>query len=117
MHNYKNLKIWKESALFAVEIYKITKEFPKDEIYGLTNQLRRASVSVSSNIAEGSKRVTKKDFKSFLAIAHGSGAEIESQLFIAKELGYCGDMEYEKLTDKLDGIMRMIAVFSKTLSG
>lgn len=117
MHNYKNLKIWKDAALFAVEVYKMTKEFPKEEMYGLTDQLRRASVSMSSNIAEGSKRSTKKDFNSFLAIAHGSGAEAESQLFIAKELGYVGEKKYAELTTKLDEILRMIASFSKSLTG
>lgn len=117
MHNYKHLKIWKGAALFAVDMYTITKEFPKEETYGLTNQLRRASVSISSNIAEGSKRSTKKDFNSFLAIAHGSGAEVESQLFIAKELGYINDKKHTELTGKLDEIMKMIAAFSKTLSG
>lgn len=117
MHNYKNLKIWKEAALFSVELYKVTSMFPKDEIYGLTNQLRRASVSISSNIAEGSKRTTKKDFKSFLAIAHGSGAEVESQLFIAHELGYIEEKKYQEVTKRLDEIMRMIAAFSRTLSG
>ncbi len=117
MHNYKNLKIWKESAEFAVEIYKITNRFPKEEMYGLTNQLRRASVSMSSNIAEGSKRTTKKDFRSFIAISHGSGAEVESQLYIAKELGYVTEQEYAVCIIKLDGIMKMTAAFGKTLSG
>lgn len=117
MHNYKNLKIWKDAATFAVEIYKITQDFPKEEVYGLTNQLRRASVSISSNIAEGSKRTTKKDFNSFLAIAHGSGAEVESQLFISRELGYISAKEYEQITQRLDSIMKMVAAFSKSLTG
>lgn len=117
MHDYKKLKIWQESANLAVDIYKSTKNFPKEEMDGLTNQMRRAVVSVSSNIAEGSKRTTKKDFKSFLAIAHGSGAEVESQLYIAKELDYITEQEYVRFITKLDEIMRMIAVFSRSLSG
>lgn len=117
MHNYKNLKIWIDSARFAVEIYKLTNSFPKEEIYGLTSQLRRAGVSISSNIAEGSKRTTNKDFRAFLAIAHGSGAEIESQLFIAKELGYIMEKKYKETLLQLDGIMKMVASFSKSLSG
>lgn len=116
MHDYKKLKIWKESADFAIEIYKTTASFPKEELYGLISQLRRASISVPSNIAEGSKRSTKKDFRSFLVIAHGSGAELETQLFISKELGFLAEEKYLILITRLDGIMKMIAVFIKSIS-
>ena len=116
MHDYKKLKIWEESVKLAIEIYASTSQFPKDEMYGLTSQLRRAGVSVASNIAEGSKRSTKKDFKSFLAIAHGSGAEIETQLYISKEIGYLTEDTYVRLSTKCNEIMKMIAAFIKTLS-
>jgi four helix bundle protein len=116
MHDYKKLKIWKESVDFAVQIYKLTASFPKEEVYGLVDQLRRASVSVPSNIAEGSKRSTKKDFKHFLTIAHGSGAEVETQLLISKELTFITEKKYLELATKLDEIMRMLAVFSKSIS-
>ncbi len=116
MHDYKKLKIWKESVYFAVEIYKVTITFPKDEVYGLVNQLRRASISIPSNIAEGSKRSTKKDFKHFLMIAHGSGAEVETQLLISKELNFISEKKYLELVTKLDEIMRMMAVFIKSIS-
>jgi four helix bundle protein len=117
MHDYKKLKIWKESVDFSVQIYKVTASFPKEEMYGLVSQLRRASISIASNIAEGSKRSTKKDFKSFLVIAHGSGAEIETQLRISKELNFINEKKYLELTSTLDEIMRMIAVFGKSISG
>ena len=116
MHDYKKLKIWEKSVELAIELYRITSTFPKDEIYGMTSQIRRAGVSIPSNIAEGSKRSTKKDFKSFLVIAHGSGAELETQLFISKEIGYLKEVDYKQLITKLDEIMKMIAVFAKTLS-
>jgi four helix bundle protein len=116
MHDYKKLKIWKSSTEFAVLVYKATSTFPKEEVFGLTSQLRRAAVSIPSNIAEGSKRSTKKDFKSFLAIAHGSGAELETQLYISKEIGYLTEDVYAHLIAKLDEIMKMIAVFAKTLA-
>lgn len=116
MHDYKKLKIWKESVYFAVEIYKVTATFPKEEVYGLVNQLRRASVSLPSNIAEGSKRSTKKDFKHFLTIAHGSGAEVETQLLISKELNFINEKKYLELITKLDEIMKMTAVFIKSIS-
>ena len=116
MHDYKKLKIWKESVDFAVQIYKLTASFPKEEMYGLVDQLRRASVSMPSNIAEGSKRTTKKDFKHFLVIVHGSGAEVETQLLISKELNFINEKKYVEHVAKLDEIMRMIAVFSKSIS-
>jgi four helix bundle protein len=116
MHDYKKLKIWEESVRFAVEVYEATSTFPKEEMYGLVSQLRRASVSVPSNIAEGSKRSTKKDFKSFLVIAHGSGAEIETQLLISKELKLISEKKYLQLITKLDEIMRMIPSFIKSIS-
>src|SRR5574343_265983 len=97
MHDYKKLKIWEMSTQLAIDLYRVTKAFPKDEMYGLTSQMRRSVVSIPSNIAEGSKRSTKKDFKSFLVIAHGSGAEFETQLFIAKEVGYLQENDYNQL--------------------
>lgn len=116
MHDYKKLKIWKLSADLAVEIYKVTEKFPKEETFGLTSQLRRSAVSIPSNIAEGSKRSTKKDFKSFLFIAHGSGAELETQLYISKEIGYLTDEKYTQLLTKVGEIMKMTAVFIRTLA-
>ena len=110
------MKIWNDSVSFAVLVYKNTKSFPHEEMYGLTSQLRRASVSVPSNIAEGSKRTTEKDFRSFLATALGSCAEIETQLYISKEVGYLKEKEYLDLSLKLSEIMNMIAVFSKNIS-
>jgi four helix bundle protein len=78
MHRYKELKVWQESVELAVDIYKITKKFPDEELYGLTSQLRRAGVSVSSNIAEGAGRGTDGEFKHFLGISNGSACEIET---------------------------------------
>lgn len=115
-HQYKKLKIWQDSVTFSIEIYKITKLFPQQEQFGLVSQLRRASVSIPSNIAEGSKRSTKKDFASFLRIAHGSSAEIETQLFIAKELGFIKVKDYDNLISSLDKIMGMLASFIRTVS-
>jgi len=71
MNNYKELKIWQKSVDLAVHVYEITKSFPKEEIYGLTSQLRRSAISISSNIAEGAGRNTKKDFSNFLGISYG----------------------------------------------
>ena len=88
MHRFKELEIWKKSRKFCSEIYIATADFPTDEKFGLTNQLRRASVSIPSNIAEGSSRNSQKDFSRFLEIAIGSAYEIETQLIIASDLGF-----------------------------
>lgn len=89
---YKDLEVWKLSLQFVAEIYKLTQTFPKHEIYGLSSQLQRASVSIPSNIAEGSGRKSTKDFIHFLFIAKGSLLEIETQLEIAKILNYTQDI-------------------------
>ena len=88
MHNYKNLVVWQKSIDLVVEVYRLTKKFPSEELYSLTDQLKRAVVSVPSNIAEGSARKTSKEFVQFLYIARGSKAEVETQLEIACKLGY-----------------------------
>lgn len=115
-HDYRKMKIWNDSVSFAVLVYQKTKSFLHEEMYGLVSQLRRASVSVPSNIAEGSKRSTQKDFRSFLAIALGSCAEIETQLYICKKVGYLNEKEHNELSLKLLEIMNMAAVFSKNIS-
>jgi len=115
-HQYKKLKVWQDSIALSVDIYKITELFPQHEQFGLISQLRRASVSIPSNIAEGSKRGTKKDFISFLRIAHGSGAEIETQLLIARELNFINNENYGKLLISIEEIMAMIASFIKSVS-
>lgn len=94
--NYENLDAWKKSITFAIFIYTLTKKFPRDELYGLTSQIRRAAISVSSNIAEGAGRGTKKDFLRFIMIALGSLNEVESQLYIAYHLQYLAEYEFQK---------------------
>jgi len=84
---HRELEVWKRSIGLVKKIYQITKDFPVEERYGLTDQIRRAAVSVASNIAEGSGRQTPKDFVNFLSMARGSLAELDTQLFLAKELG------------------------------
>jgi len=108
MKTYKDLIVWQKAYCLAVGIYKTTKTFPANEIYGLTSQLRRASVSIASNLAEGSKRGTKKDFAQFIRIAQGSTAEIETQLMIAKEIDYLNEKDFNLLMDELNQISRML---------
>lgn len=107
MNNYKDLKVWQKSVDFAVRIYEITKEFPKEEIYGLTSQLKRSAVSVPSNIAEGSGRNTKNDFKNFLGISYGSSCELDTQLIIANRINFLNDSTLSALQKDLTEIQKM----------
>lgn len=107
--NFKQLKIWQKGIEIVTDTYKITKKFPKDELYGLTSQIRRAAVSIPSNIAEGFKRSYSKEYSQFLHIALGSAAELETQLIIAKELGFIPESELNDISDKLDHVSKMIS--------
>jgi len=109
------LEVWKLSIDFVKETYLITNNFPAAETYGLTNQIRRAAVSVPSNIAEGQGRNSTKEFKQFLAISLGSMAELETQLIIANGIGYIKGNELENYLEKLDRIRKMIKSLSNKI--
>lgn len=107
MHNLKELKIWNKALELAVEIYKATEKFPREETYGLTSQIRRAAVSVPSNISEGAGRNTKGEFKQFLGIANGSSYEVQTQLMISHRLKLVDDITLERLLKEIDEIQKM----------
>lgn len=86
INSYKELLVWQKALKLSVKVYELTEKFPKEEIYGLTSQMRRASVSIVSNIAEGRNRGTRKDFAQFLRMALGSSAELEAQSQISKQI-------------------------------
>jgi len=115
MHQFKELVIWQKSRSFCSDIYSVTSTFPNDEKFGITNQLRRASVSIPSNIAEGSSRNSNKDFSRFLEIAIGSAYEIETQLLIASDLGFIKENQLEPLIIQLNEILKMVSKFKSTL--
>lgn len=115
MNRYKNLEIWKRSVAYASEIYKITASFPNEERFGLMSQMRRAAVSIPSNIAEGAARTSKKEFNHFLDIAYGSLHELETQILISFDLGYLEDELKESLCDEVTQIQKMTYTFSKKL--
>ena len=96
-NTYRDLLAWHKAKLLAVEVYRATERFPREELYGIVSQMRRAAVSVASNIAEGQGRGTKKDFASFLCVARGSLLELQTQIEIAEELGFIGVAESESL--------------------
>ncbi|WP_036385347.1 four helix bundle protein [Muricauda sp. MAR_2010_75] len=115
MHRFKDLDIWKLSREFCSDIYKITGSFPETEKFGISNQLRRAAVSIPSNISEGCSRKSNKDFSRFLEIALGSMYEVETQLLISNDLGFLSDKTLGFLTDKLNSIIKMTSKFKSTL--
>ena len=94
--SFEDLKVWKDSRIFVKEIYTMINNFPVKENYGLTSQITRAAVSIMSNIAEGFARESNKEFIRFLIIARGSTAEVQSDLFIALDLGYINQDEFQK---------------------
>lgn len=105
---YKKLLVWQKSVELSIFVYKFSKKFPREEVYGLTNQMRRAAVSIPSNIAEGSQRSTNKDFSHFLSMARGSLAELETQLSIAIRLQYCSEIEATKLQQTIEELSKML---------
>lgn len=114
--SYKELLIWQKGIKIVVLVYKLTKDFPKEEIYALTSQLKRASVSIPSNIAEGFGRQTDKSFNHFLNISRGSLNEIETQLIIAKELEFIQNENiFNELMFLIEEESKMINAFSKNL--
>lgn len=105
---YKDLIVWQKAMDLVIVIYKITENFPKSEIFGITSQIRRSSVSVPSNIAEGKMRLSDGEFRQFLRIAYASASELETQIEISKRLNFCNLEDYKKINDLLLEILKML---------
>ena len=116
MKDFKQLKVWEIAHLLALSVYKTTASFPKEEVYGLTSQIRRACVSIPSNIAEGCGRGGDLDFRRFLQIAFGSACELEYQLLLARDLKFMLPASYEHLQSDLDQVKRMLASLIRKLN-
>ncbi|NJM78825.1 MAG: four helix bundle protein [Flavobacterium sp.] len=116
INSYKDLLIWQKGIILVVRVYQLVKTFPQEEIYALTSQIKRASVSIPSNISEGYGRNTDKSFSHFLDIARGSLYELETQLIIAKELEFITNIElYNEILSLISEESKMINAFSRTL--
>ena len=113
---HKDLEVWKKSIDFVTVLYKVTQDFPKSELYGLTSQIRRASISIPSNIAEGATRKGKVEFRQFLYIALSSGSEIETQLIIAKNLAFISIDNFDILINDLSVIQKMLQGLIRSLN-
>ena len=113
---HKDLLVWKKSIDLVEQIYKFTKQFPKEELYGITNQMRRCVVSIPANIAEGSGRKNKAEFIQFLHIALGSASELETHLIISQRLGFLSSNSYDEIMNALNEIIKMICGLINSLN-
>jgi four helix bundle protein len=112
-YSFENLLVWQKSRVLAKEIYKLTATFPKEELFGITSQMRRCSISIPSNLAEGSSRRTNKDKARFTEIAFGSGLELLNQLIIALDLNYIEESKYLEIRMKLQEVTFLLDALQK----
>ena len=115
MRDFRNLEIWKRSHKAVLLLYKVTQDFPTEEKYGLTNQIRRAGVSIPSNIAEGCGHESKKEFARYLQMAAASTSELQYQLILTHDLGYIQDDQYTELSSVIEELKKMIFVYTKRI--
>ena len=111
MRNFKELKVWHKSHELTVRIYQATRSFPREELYGLTSQIRRACASIPANIAEGCGRSSVLELGHFLNVAMGSASELEYHLLLARDLNFLLQPEYENLATNLSEVQRMLAAY------
>jgi four helix bundle protein len=114
--HYKELKIWQKGMALTKEVYRVTEKFPAGEKYGLAAQLRRAAVSVPSNIAEGQARSGTREFLQFLSHASGSLAELETQVLLSVDLGYCGALDVSSISREIAELQKMLAAIRRKLA-
>ena len=115
MKSFHNLQIWNKSHQLNLDLYKVTKSFSKEELYGLTSQIRRAVASIPTNIAEGCGRAGDADFRRFLIIAMGSASELEYLLLLARDLNFLAPEHYHKFFERLEEVKKMLASLIKKL--
>ena len=115
MRDFHKLGIWQRSHQLTLDVYRASKVFPKDELFGLTSQIRRAVSSIPTNIAEGCGRASNKDYAHFLQIAIGSASEVEYELLLAHDLEYINDEAFNKLTSETIAIRKMIIKYQSEL--
>jgi four helix bundle protein len=106
--NHKDLILWQKAMALASEVHRLTAKLPRHEVFGLSSQIRRAAVSIPSNVAEGAARRTTREFIAFLHIARGSFAELETQLLLAREIGYLADRDLSPILVRLDEVGRLL---------
>lgn len=114
-HNFKNLKVWQKAVDLAVSVYELTRSFPSEEKFGITSQMRRSSVSIPSNIAEGTARNSSKAFSNCLDISLGESFELETQAIIANRVGILSENQFSQFTSEVSEVQKMIIGFKTTV--
>ncbi|HEU5452325.1 MAG TPA: four helix bundle protein [Terriglobales bacterium] len=112
-HSYRDLHAWQKSMCLVKEIYRLTRAFPKEELFGLVQQMRRAAISIASNLAEGQGRLTTPEFRRFVGISRGSAMELQTQLLISQDLGYLGGQT--QVFELLDDVCRLVNALQASL--
>jgi four helix bundle protein len=115
MRDFRELKVWNKAHQLTLDVYRATKSFPREELYNLTNQIRRAAVSIGANIAEGAGKNSRAEFSRFLQIATGSASELEYHLLLSRDLGYLGPEVYQQLSDDVVETKKMLSGFVQYL--
>ena len=109
MRDFKKLKVWHKAHELTLDVYRVTRDFPKEEMYGITSQLRRASSSIEFNLAEGCGRESEKELKRFAIISMGSASELECELLLSFDLKYIGNIDYKRLEQKTIEVKKMLS--------
>ena len=116
MRDFRKLKVWEKAHLLTLEVYRVTRNFPKEELYGLTSQMRRSASSVPSNIAEGCGRSSEAETARYFNIALGSASELDYQILLAHDLQLLSDKEHQKLADDVAEVKRMLTAYKQRLT-
>jgi four helix bundle protein len=115
MRDFRELKVWHKAHGLTLDVYHVTQAFPRDELYSLTNQMRRAAVSIGANIAEGAGKNSRPEFSRFLQIALGSASELEYHLLLSRDLGHLGPEVYQRLSQQVVETKKMLSGFTQYL--
>ena len=116
MQDFRNLKVWQRSHRLTLELYRLTADFPPGELYGVVSQIRRAAVSIPTNLAEGSKRRQRRDYAHFINMAEASLAELEYLVILSRDLGYLGRETAQATADEMDELARMLRSLHQRVS-
>ncbi len=112
---YRKLEAWKKAYALGIDVYRLTKKFPKEELYGITSQIRRAVTSIAANIAEGNSRGSQKEYRQFVSIARGSASELETWLMFSRDLSYIEAEEFTTISKQLDEVKAILFGLLKSL--
>ena len=117
MRNHRDLKVWCKAYSLSLDLYRLSRSFPKEELYGLTSQLRRAAISIGANLAEGCGRRTNAEMSRFIRIAMGSASELDHHLLLCKDLGFLQDQQYKRIGGDLNEVRKMLAGLLVSVEG